>query len=67
MLANVAFVMAAGLVSLGLSALFALIGSDLSIPLLVLSFIFGAFWAWVEVNRHGSAAAVWRKLRQPPT
>lgn len=66
MLANVLLMVVAGLVSVALTALFALIGSDMSPTFLVLSFVFGAFCARVAILRHGSAAAVWRRLRQPP-
>jgi hypothetical protein len=63
---NAAFVVLCGLAAAGVSALFALAGSDLSVTLLAVSFLFGAFGAWVAIGRHGSAAEVWRRLRQPP-
>lgn len=66
MLANVAFVILGGLVLLGLSATPALFGGDLSVPLLVISFGWGAFFAYVALSRHGSAAEVWRRLRSAP-
>ena len=66
MLANVAFVVLGGLVFLGLSATPALFGGDLSVPLLVISFVWGAFAAFVAVSRYGSAAEVWRRLRSAP-
>ncbi|HYO60442.1 MAG TPA: hypothetical protein VEU29_00915 [Actinomycetota bacterium] len=66
MLANAAVVILGGLVALALSATPALFGGDLSPALLVISFLWGGFLALVAVSRHGSAAAVWRKLRRPP-
>ena len=57
---------AAGLAMVALTAVFALIGSDLSPTFLVLTFVFGAFCARVAILRHGSAAEVWRRLREPP-
>ncbi len=56
----------AGLATVALTAVFALIGSDMSPTFLVLSFVFGAFCARVAILRYGSAAEVWRRLRQPP-
>ena len=66
MVANLLFMTAAGLACVGLTALFALIGSDMSPTFLVLTFIFGAFCARVAILRYGSAAEVWRRLRRPP-
>lgn len=66
MLGNIALVVAAGIVVLGLSATPALFGGELSVPLLVISFLWGAFLARVAILRHGSAAAVWRRLRSKP-
>ena len=66
MLGNVVFMSVAGLVSVALVAIFALIGSDMSPTFLVLTFVFGAFCARVAILRYGSAAEVWRRLRQPP-
>lgn len=66
MLVNVAFVALGGLVVLALSAIPALFGGDLSVPLLVISFVWGVFLALVALSRHGSAAEVWRRLRSAP-
>lgn len=66
MLANVVFGILAGLVGLALSATPALFGGDLSVALLVISFGMGVFAAYVAIQRHGSAAEVWRKLRSAP-
>lgn len=66
MIANLTFMTLAGLASVALTTVFALIGSDMSATLLVLSFVFGAFCARVAILRHGSAGAVWRRLREPP-
>lgn len=63
MLANVVFLILGGLALLALSATPALFGGDLSVPLLVISFLGGVFLARVALLRHGSAAEVWRKLR----
>ena len=66
MVANVMFVIAGGLAVLALSATPALFGGDLSVPLLVISFLWGAFLARVAIARLGSAAEVWRRLRSRP-
>ena len=66
MLANVALALFGGLVFLALSATPALFGGDLSVPLLVISFGWGAFLALVVISRYGSAAEAWRKLRSAP-
>lgn len=66
MIANVLFVVLGGLIVLALSATPALFGGDLSVPLLVISFAWGAFLAIVAISRYGSAVEVWRKLRSAP-
>ena len=66
MLANVVFVILGGAVVLALSAAPALFGGNLSVPLLVISFVWGAFLALVALSRVGSAAEIWRRLRSEP-
>lgn len=63
MLGNAVLVLLGGAVLLALSATPALFGGDLSVPLLVISFVWGAFLAVVAISRYGSAAEVWRRLR----
>jgi hypothetical protein len=64
--ANLLFMGLSGLAMVAVTAVFALIGSDMSPTFLVLSFALGVFCARVAIMRLGSAAAVWRRLRQPP-
>jgi hypothetical protein len=63
---NVLFALGGGLALLALSATPALFGGELSVPLLVISFGWGVFLAFVALSRVGSAAEVWRRLRSSP-